>query len=99
MRSSLSPITANIFMEEFEEKFVYSNPMKPSLWLRYVDDCLIIWKHGREKLDSFLEYLYNCHTNIKFTIESEKEGRIPFLDVLLMRKPNGTIGQKSNPYE
>jgi hypothetical protein len=92
MGSPLSPITADIFMEEFKEKLVYSNPMKPSPWLRYVDDCLITWKHGREKLNSFLEYLNNCHKNTKFTIELEKDGRIPFLDVLLMRKPDGTIG-------
>ena len=39
-----------------------------------------IWTHGEEKLALFLNDLNNCHSNIKFTHESNKE-HIPFLDL------------------
>ena len=31
----------------------------------------------------FFEYLNSCHPNIKFTMETEERGQLPFLDVLL----------------
>jgi hypothetical protein len=92
MGSPLSPIAANIFMEYFEESFVMSSYLKPSLWIRYVDDCLVIWKHGKEELLKYLNYLNSCHKNIKFTIEIEKDKQIPFLDVLIMKRTDGTLG-------
>ena len=38
MDSSLSPVWANIYMEYFEEIALGSAPLKPSMWLRYVED-------------------------------------------------------------
>lgn len=38
-----------------------------------------------------MDHLNDRHPNIKFTIEIEKEGKIPFLDVLLTRLPDGHI--------
>jgi uncharacterized protein (UPF0335 family) len=57
-----------------------------------VDDCLAIWKHGKEELQKYLDYLNSCHDNIKFTIEIEKDNKIPFLDVLISKKTDGTLG-------
>ena len=39
----LSPVLANIFMEYFEEMALGSTSLKPSMWLRYVDDTFILW--------------------------------------------------------
>ena len=36
--SPISPLIANIFMEEFEVKTLSSIPHPPSFWLRFVDD-------------------------------------------------------------
>ena len=44
MGSPISPLMANIFMEEFEVKALQSLPNPPSLWLRFVDDTFVINK-------------------------------------------------------
>ena len=46
MGSPLSPIVANLFMEDFEEKTINSLPQKPRWWLRFVDDVFRNWRHG-----------------------------------------------------
>lgn len=92
MGSPLSPVVADIFMEEFEQKALESTRLKPKLWLRYVDDVLVIWPHGEKRLRRFLKHLNSQHDAIKFTLEEEKDGRLPFLDTLLTRKEDGTIG-------
>ena len=40
MGSPISPLIANLFMEEFEVKALSSCPHPPSIWLRFVDDTL-----------------------------------------------------------
>ncbi|KAJ4447063.1 hypothetical protein ANN_09052 [Periplaneta americana] len=61
---------------------------------RYVDDTLVVWPHGEEKLQEFQEYLNNIHPNIQFTKEVEKDGCFPFLDILISRKSDGTLGHR-----
>ena len=50
MGSPLSPIIANLFIEDLEEQAMHSAPLQPSLWLRYVDNTFIIWPHGEQNL-------------------------------------------------
>ena len=38
MGSPLSPVLVNIYMEYFEEIDIGSSPLKPLMWLRYVDE-------------------------------------------------------------
>ena len=92
MGSPLSPVIANLFMEEFENSVLTSYEKKPTLWIRYVDDTFVIWPHGEHELENFLRHLNNQHDSIKFTMEVEKDGVLPFLDVLVTKKPNGKLG-------
>ena len=92
MGSPLSPAIANFFMERFEEEALNTAPWKPLYYFRYVDDTFAIWPHGEEKLHQFLEHLNSRHPNIRFTCEMEENGQLPFLDVLLRRHPDGTLG-------
>lgn len=79
MGSPLSPVVANLFMEEFET----SAPLKPSFYRRYVDDTLLVWPHGRAKLEEFLDFLKKQHPSIQFTVEIETGGHVSFLDILI----------------
>ena len=81
MGSPLSPVIANIYMQDLECRILTTVPLKPSLWLRYVDDTFDIWKHGDRELQGFLAHLNDQCAEIHFTMERESEGSIPFLDV------------------
>ncbi|XP_046400251.1 uncharacterized protein LOC124166637 [Ischnura elegans] len=79
-------------MERFEAEAINTYDKKPKKWLRYVDDTFIIWPHGTEELDRFLNHLNSRHQNIRFTMEKERDGKLPFLDVMVRRKGDGSLG-------
>lgn len=89
MGSPLSPVFANIFMEEFERKAVASFDFKPKVWLRYVDDTFVIWSHGERKFEDFSKHLNTQSPNIKLTVEKEKDKQLAFLDVCVARENDG----------
>jgi hypothetical protein len=66
-------------MEHFEQRA--SAAKKPAHWYRYVDDTFVVWPHGKEELQNFLQHLNSIHPNIKFTMEIEHNKSLPFLDV------------------
>ena len=107
MGSPLSPILANLCMEYIEEMYVKTLPddIRAIFWVRYVDDVFIVYQHSEEKFSEFLNHINNIIPSIKFTVEYEENGKIPFLDVLVMhdainhdfsftvyRKPTNTEG-------
>ena len=44
-------------MQDIEQRALTTAPLKPSLWLRYIDDTFVICKLGDGELRSFLEHL------------------------------------------
>ena len=90
----LSPVLANFYMEDFETRAIELAPHKPTCWYRYVDDTFVIWPNGQDKLQEFLNHLNGLHKKIQFTIETETNGHLPFLDIDIYRKTNGTLGHK-----
>ncbi|XP_046406340.1 uncharacterized protein LOC124171241 [Ischnura elegans] len=92
MGSPLSPVMANLFMEDFEAKAIETYQKKPKLWLRYVNDTFVVWPHGAEELDKSLCHLNQQHPRIQFTMEKEEDGKLAFLDVLVKRKGDGRLG-------
>lgn len=85
MGSPLSPVVANLFMEDFESKALNSSRLLPKHWRRYVDDTNVIWPHGQEELDLFFNHLNNQSSTIKFTMEQEVDGCLSFLDILISK--------------
>jgi hypothetical protein len=59
-----------------------------------VDDTFVIWPHGSEKLERFLEHLNGLHNNIQFTVEKEKNGHLPLQDIDIYRRTGGSLGHK-----
>ncbi|XP_072016570.1 uncharacterized protein [Amphiura filiformis] len=92
MGSPLSPIAVDLFMEWIEEEAITTAPLncKPSLWKRYVDDVLEVIKRGEaENLTNHLNQV-DLTGSIKFTYEEESNSSLPFLDTLIIKKPDGT---------
>lgn len=81
----------NMVMEEFESKDLSLDAFKLKLWKIFVDDTCSIWKHGQDKLDSFFEHLNSQSNSIEFTMESDVDGCLPFLNVLVSRKVDGSF--------
>jgi hypothetical protein len=59
-----------------------------------VDDTFTIWPHGPDKLKDFLNHLNSIHECIQFTMETESEGHLPFLDIDIYRRPDGSLGHR-----
>ena len=81
-------------MEHFEKEALRKTLKKAEVWFRYVNNTFVIWRHGRAELRKFLIFLNNQHSDIHFTMNIEKNGKFPFLDVLISKKAVGTLGQQ-----
>ena len=90
MGTKLATSFANIFMGDFEDKFVYSYPVKPLIRKRFIDDIFFIWTYGDNKLKDFVTHLNNCHDTIKFTRE-QSLSTANFLDITISKEDLGHI--------
>lgn len=82
--SPFSPIVAN--MESFESTAITTFNLQPRVWYRYVDDTFVVWDHGEQHFQDCQKPINGLHKRIQFTMEKEKNNKIPFLDVLAERK-------------
>ena len=77
-----SPVSANLYME----LALQSAPSRPRFRKRYVDDtCCTMEKDEVEPLLNHLNIVLGRPT-IKFTMELERDGTLPFLDTKLTRR-------------
>ena len=72
-------------MEVFQEQAIESTTQKPKIWKLYVDETIIIL--DRSYVDSLLEHLNSRQPTIRFTMETEKDNKIVFLESSVMREP------------
>ena len=72
----VAPSFASLFMVYFEERWVYTYQVQPSMWLRYIDDIFIVWKKGENSLSNFITHLNSCHTTISRTNVSCKSNNL-----------------------
>jgi hypothetical protein len=94
MVSPLSPVIASFFMEDFEEVRLSRVAFMPTCRFHYMDDTFVIWPHGPKELKNFVNHLNNIHPNIQFTMETESNSHLPFLDIGIYRRPHGSLGHR-----
>ena len=69
MGLSVSPIVANLFIEDFQQKSLSSFHTPLKFWGRYVDDTMVII--DKNLIDEFTDHINNQHPAIKSTIEKK----------------------------
>ncbi len=80
MGSPPAPHLANGWMSKFDQTIQGD----AKFYTRYMDDILRDTK--RDAIESKLNEINSLHPNLSFTIEREKEGRLPFPDMLLLHR-------------
>ena len=87
MGTKLAPNYANLFMADFENKYVFNYPVQPTLYRRYIDDIFFVWNHDLSELDQFIDHLNAVHPTIKFT-KTVSSTEITYLDLDIYIKDN-----------
>ncbi|UYV77421.1 hypothetical protein LAZ67_15000963, partial [Cordylochernes scorpioides] len=80
-------IIADIVMALVDKKAILIEGIK--IWGFYIDDVFAVI--CKENLDGIMVMLNNLERGIEFTVETEREGFLSFLDVGLTRKEDGSI--------
>ena len=71
MGSPVSPIVANLYMEEVEDQAIQTAQTPPKTWKRYVDDIFTILK--KSSVTVFHDLLNSIDPHILFTLEHERD--------------------------
>ena len=83
MGSPLSPIAADIVMDDLESKCIPSPPFQLPFYYRYVDD--IIAALPFNEINTIQSIFNSYNHKIQFTIEEESEGKKCVLDIMIIR--------------
>ena len=75
MGSPISPIVANLYMEDFEIKAISWAEYPPTIWKRYVDETFVV--NDSALKEKFLEHINNMDPQIQFTTDDAKPGSFP----------------------
>ena len=86
MGSPLGPVIVEIFMVDLKRNVIPKLLTHMAKWKRHVDDTITYIKPS--SINYVLSVLNSFHKNIKFTLEEEKDNKISFLDVFILRNGN-----------
>ena len=84
----LGPALANIFVGYHEQRIPQDE--WPLLYDRYVDDVFSFFENKSQSL-LFKERLKSLHPALQFTMDEEKDGSLPFMDVRVTRTKSGIL--------
>jgi len=89
MGSPLSPILADLVMDDLETFCMGSLDFVVQVFYRYVDDIFVIIP--RTMLDPVLNFFNSYHPRLKFTCEIENNNTFNFLNTTVIRADNGEL--------
>lgn len=78
-RSKVSPSFANTFVSLFEKVFIYLFHKQPLIYLRCINDVLMLWHHDEKFLNECFNQAKTCHESMKFPFHYSKQ-TVKFLD-------------------
>ena len=88
MGTICAPGYANIFMKNFELKYIYPYIKdKTKMFLRFIDVLLMTWTGSEQELRDFMSELNKKHPSIKFEFKYSQT-KTEFLDVLVYKDHN-----------
>ncbi|XP_075442459.1 uncharacterized protein LOC142487291 [Ascaphus truei] len=95
MGATCAPSYANLFLGWWEREIVFSEDnveftQHVLLWLRYIDDVLILWQGTAAGFKGFVDALNHNNMNIKLTFSCSKT-QVEFLDLFINLGPDGTL--------
>jgi hypothetical protein len=68
-------------LKDLKEMVLDRAAQNPFCWFSYVNGTFVVWSHGPERLRDFHEELSSVHQNIQFTMETERDDHLHFLDM------------------
>jgi hypothetical protein len=93
MGAPTSGIIAEFFLQHLEDAHLEHLTMKHKItaYFRFVDDILISYDSHRTNINSIQIDFNRIHPNMKFTVETEANNRINYLDVTIHRNPTNWV--------
>ncbi len=87
MGTPVAPTLANLFMGNVEHEALSAwGGTQPLVWLRYIDNILVIMEDSQEKLLELVKHLNARISTIKYTAEISDKS-IDFLDLTIFKDP------------
>ncbi len=90
MGSRLSPVLANIFMEQLESEVLEKCVIQPKLYTRFVDDIFVVYDPDQLCLQELLNDFNSKYDEINLTCEIEQNQQLSFLDLNIKRTEQTT---------
>jgi hypothetical protein len=93
MSTPTSGIIAEFFLQHLEDTHLAHLSMKHKItaYFRYVDDILITYDSHHKDINSIQNDFNKIHPNMKFTVETEANNRINYLDIIIHRSPTNWV--------
>lgn len=89
MGSPISPILAQIVMDYVVKNILQQLPFEPPFLYKFVDD--IITAIPKDQIHDTLQAFNSFNEHVQFTIETETNSAVPFLDTMLIRTKENHI--------
>ena len=90
MGTKVAPNYANLYLDEFEETYVYTyEKKKPYLWYHFIDDIWSLFRGTEQELLGFVEYINSIRPDLKFTARYSRT-ECEFLDIITRKSIDGS---------